>query len=519
MGWYTCDFTLCDQNDKSPVMVFGTDLHDSKNLKAAIGHDKLQAHLEKHGNITFQGTTYWTLKSNKGGNERNMSYAGTTGRTKPILNKLINSFNEFNENENVDQNFIKVVAKASQLVNWAQNIARAFPTFNPGTNNGFPKENRSVPKHRDLKIQFIATDADSKNFNHQDDGQKLLNIMKHLRRANELNDTPPSHMSVRDYFDDAKKCAENLKSAGYNVSFEGILGEDVKKRGFGGVYGVGAGNGPNTDLACIAILKLDNSANGVKKHIGIVGKAVVYDAGGYQIKSHGGMTGMKQDKGGSMNMLAAFQCLVEFGFNQNLTLFLPFVENLVDNQSYKPDDILNMKSGLTVEINHTDCEGRLCLADGVSYLSNELMCDYVFDVATLTGALGTTVGVYHGGVYTNCEKLEKRVVEIGKKTADLIYPLIYAPELHMKNFISTTADMTNCVSNRMNAGSGSAGAFVGSHLKDGFDFKGIWCHIDMSTVINDNFELYKRSPGWGVGFFQKLMYDMGWLDQKSSILE
>lgn len=132
----------------------------------------------------------------------------------------------------------------------------------------------------------------------------------------------------------------------------------------------------------------------------------------------------------------------------------------------RPDDIHTLYSGRTVEINNTDAEGRLVLADGVAYAQKDLKANVILDIATLTGAQvrmkfheirtiifnnkrflskGIATGKYHGAVLTNNEEWEQRCIEAGKNSGDLLAPLVYCPELHFSEFSSSVADMKNSV--------------------------------------------------------------------------
>jgi leucyl aminopeptidase len=130
------------------------------------------------------------------------------------------------------------------------------------------------------------------------------------------------------------------------------------------------------------------------------------------------------------------------------------------------DDILTLHSKKTVEINNTDAEGRLLLADGTSYAARELGADVVLDAATLTGAQLIATGDLHGAVVSNDEELERILVEAGRTTGDLTHPLPFAPELYKPEFKTPYADMRNSVKNRNNAQSSCAAQFVYWHIED-----------------------------------------------------
>lgn len=116
---------------------------------------------------------------------------------------------------------------------------------------------------------------------------------------------------------------------------------------------------------------------------------------------------------------------------------------------FRPDDIHTMYSGKTVEINNTDAEGRLVLADGVAYAKKDLKANIIVDMATLTGAQGIATGKYHGAVLTNDEEWEIRCIDAGRASGDLLAPIVYCPELHFSEYTSAVADMKNSVSVRI----------------------------------------------------------------------
>jgi len=154
-----------------------------------------------------------------------------------------------------------------------------------------------------------------------------------------------------------------------------------------------------------------------------------------------------------------------------------------------------MYSGKTVEINNTDAEGRLVLADGVVYARSNLKADVVLDMATLTGASGITTGKNHAALLTNSAEWEDVVVEAGLSSGEMVFPIVYAPELHFPEFNSAVADMKNSVADRSNAQCSCAGLFIGSHLLDDFHKPNhvTWIHIDMAYPVHCG----ERATGWG----------------------
>jgi len=166
-------------------------------------------------------------------------------------------------------------------------------------------------------------------------------------------------------------------------------------------------------------------------------------------------------------------------------------ENAVGPTATRPDDIHTLYSGKTVEINNTDAEGRLVLADGVAYAAKDLGCSVILDMATLTGAQGIATGQHHAAVVTNCEDMERASVMAGRLSGDLTHPLPYAPELHFQEFSSDVADMKNSVASRNNAQSSCAALFIAAHIGFKTDIK--WIHVDMAAPVHQG----ERATGYG----------------------
>jgi probable aminopeptidase NPEPL1 len=324
------------------------------------------------------------------------------------------------------------------------------------------------------------------------DLQEMQNLCNCIRKSQLLMDTPCSELNTMIYVEEARNLVNELKKTCTDVSIKVFQGEDIKQ--FGGIYGVGKGatNPP-------ALVVMSYLPQGAEKTLALVGKGIVYDTGGLSIKATANMCGMKHDMGGSAAVFASFAALVKSKIKKNIHGLLCLAENAVGPESTRNDDILYMYSGKTVEVNNTDAEGRLVLADGVAYASKHLNPDIVVDIATLTGAQMVTTGLKHSGVVTRDESIEKAIITAGNATGDFVYPMIYCPELLMKMFESKVADMKNSVSDRMNAQSSCAAHFVESHLNR--DYKGHWLHIDMAGPGTEK----EQSTGYGVSLLYQFV--------------
>ena len=179
---------------------------------------------------------------------------------------------------------------------------------------------------------------------------------------------------------------------------------------------------------------------------------------------------------------------------QRIFALLCIAENAIGPDAVRPDDVLTMFSGKTVEVNNPDAEGRLVLSDGLAWLLKNHAVDEVIDLATLTGAITGAVGKVHAGVYCNDEGLERALVHAGRAVGEPLHPLIFAPELFRKEFKSEIADMKNSVKDRNNASSAAAAQFILNHMPE----QGCppWAHLDIAGTAWDS---EGRGTGFGVG--------------------
>ncbi|HET6582289.1 MAG TPA: M17 family metallopeptidase, partial [Nannocystaceae bacterium] len=305
------------------------------------------------------------------------------------------------------------------------------------------------------------------------------------RESAELVDTPASDLHPTELSERARVLL------GRGVQIREIVGDDLLARGLGGIHAVGRAAVHPPRLLVATIGKGE-------PHVALVGKGICFDTGGLHIKARGMMETMKADMGGAAAVLGAFRVLHAEGISHRLSLLLCLAENAVDATSYKPDDILTLHSGKTVEINNTDAEGRLLLGDGVSWAARELEADVIVDAATLTGAQLVATGLVHAAVVSNDAELEAKAIAAGRASGDLVHPLPFAPELYQHEFDSPIADMRNSVANRNNAQASCAAQFVFSHLAGA---ERPWCHIDLAGPAFPK----DRATGYGVALIAELV--------------
>ncbi|XP_968492.2 probable aminopeptidase NPEPL1 [Tribolium castaneum] len=364
-------------------------------------------------------------------------------------------------------------------------VARAFPLYSRKTGS-------NTTEYSTVSVEFVIVPSNSDEIDGTELSAEELKILDDaatgIRLAARIVDTPCNEMNVDHFLQEIREVGDALK-----IQPTIIRGEELAERGFGGIYGVGkAANVPP------ALAVLSYTPQGAHSTIAWVGKGIVYDTGGLSIKGKTAMPGMKRDCGGAAGILGAFYAAVKANFTQNLHAVFCLAENAVGPNATKPDDIHTLYSGRTVEINNTDAEGRLVLSDGVAFAQKDLKANVILDMATLTGAQGVATGKYHAAVLTNNEDWENMAMEAGLISGDLVFPIPFCPELHFSEFSSAVADMKNSVADRSNAQSSCAGLFIAAHL--GFDYPGVWVHVDMATPVHCG----ERATGYGVALLTTL---------------
>ncbi len=212
---------------------------------------------------------------------------------------------------------------------------------------------------------------------------------------------------------------------------------------------------------------------GNKKKFGLVGKGITFDSGGMNLKPAGSMETMRCDMAGAATALCVMKTIAELKLKKNVTAVIPLTENMLSSNAYRPGDIFKAYNGKTVEIGNTDAEGRLILADALSFMEKEIKPDVIVDLATLTGAcvvtFGETVAAYLSTDNTVAVALEAASAETGEKLWRL--PFFDDYEERMK---SDVADLNNMASEK-NAGTISGAVFLKNFVE-----KTPWAHIDIA---------------------------------------
>ncbi len=224
------------------------------------------------------------------------------------------------------------------------------------------------------------------------------------------------------------------------------------------------------------VIHLTHKPKNAKCVVTLVGKGLTYDSGGLSLKPADFMVTMKADKSGGSAVIGVMKAIAELDLPVEVHGFVGAVENMIGGDAYKPDDVLVAKNGKTIEVRNTDAEGRLVLADTLCYAQQEVKSDYLFDLATLTGACVVGVGNYTSGIMGNSDALKSFVVKEAKNAGELATALDFNPYLK-KTIKSEIADICN-VSNTRYGGAITAGQFLSEFIDK--DHKDKWAHIDIA---------------------------------------
>ena len=301
-------------------------------------------------------------------------------------------------------------------------------------------------------------------------------------RARDLQSLPsnvatPSYLANR---------AEEIAAAHDSLSVEVFGREEIAAKKMGGLVAVSQGGAEDPRLI---VLRYDGGGSG--ETLGLVGKGVTFDTGGISLKPSAGMQEMKMDMSGAAAVLETVGAIAELGLKLNLIAVVPSTENMPSGTAIKPGDIITQYNGKTVEVNNTDAEGRLILADALAYVI-EQGADRVVDIATLTGAVMIALGSTHAAVISNDDELAGEVEAVGKDTGELVWrlPLHAEYKALMKG---TVADLTNAAPKRK-AGTLSAAGFLEEFVGDT-----PWAHLDIAGTAWDVGRAYTGNDASGYG--------------------
>lgn len=292
------------------------------------------------------------------------------------------------------------------------------------------------------------------------DFQRVTDQLEAIYLARDLVNTPPSHLGPQDMATKAKEVARR-----HGAKITVIEGEDLLKENYPAVHAVGRGS----DRPPLLIDLRWGEAHHPK--LTLVGKGVVFDTGGLNLKGASGMILMKKDMGGGGVTLALAQLIMSQALPVRLRLLLPAVENSPGSKAYRPSDVIETRKGISVEIGNTDAEGRVILCDALAEAVSESP-ELIIDMATLTGAARVALGQDLPGFWTPSDAIADQLVRASRQACDPIWRMpLWLP--YRENLDSKVADINN-MSNTGMGGSITAALYLHEFVKP---FEN-WVHFD-----------------------------------------
>lgn len=332
-----------------------------------------------------------------------------------------------------------------------------------------------------------------------------------ILNARDLINEPPSKIKPVSLVQVAQEIAQ-LSS---NISLTSLNEKELQQEGYAALLAVASGSEEEPYLIHLQYRPATTSSSETKSNlisskinktigkrpvIALVGKGVTFDSGGLGLKPWASMLSMKSDMAGAGTVLGIFQALAELeAVGEPIDIevhgIIAATENMISGKAMRPDDIIETKQGKTIEIRHTDAEGRLILADAITY-ANQFKPDYIVDFATLTGAairaLGRAYAVYMG----NNDELLAAIATASDATGELAWPLPL-PKEYKKYLESSVADLQNITTNADSPGAIFGGLFIQEFVEDR-----PWAHIDMAgpAWLEEDFNpVYpKGATGYGI---------------------
>jgi leucyl aminopeptidase len=318
-----------------------------------------------------------------------------------------------------------------------------------------------------------------------DEAARAATVAKWVNRARDLANSPPNELTPEVL---AQRAAE---LSGPNLWVEALEPAQIDELGMGALSAVGraSANGPR-----LIVLRYEPPNAKGDVVIGLVGKAITFDAGGISLKPALKMYDMKGDMAGGAAVIAGTAAVAALELPVRILTVVAAAENLVSGDSFRPGDILRAANGKTIEITNTDAEGRLVLADALWY-AREQGATHVLDFATLTGAMEVALGDLYAGLFANDDAWRDEILAAAQASGDHTWP--FPLHRRYRRYVdSAYADMKNSSELRQ------AGAVLAAEFLKEFSGEGPWAHIDMAGpgfLERSRGDYYTQRGGTGYG--------------------
>lgn len=351
---------------------------------------------------------------------------------------------------------------------------------------------------RKLKWDFdLFVSVNENNQIEVEDGINQGIVIGHaINKSRYWCDMPPSQFTPTIFASKAQEIAKE-----YNLSYKIFNEEEIIQMGMGGLAGVSRGSVEDCRLAILEYKYEPEYA----PTIAIVGKGITFDSGGLSLKPANAMETMKDDMAGAAIVLSVMEVIAQLKPKINVVALAPMSENMPSGSALKPGDIVKFYNGKTAEVLNTDAEGRLILADALSYAVANYKLDAIVDLATLTGACAYFLGPFYAGLLSPNDDLSKKLKESSRRSGDRLWRLPMDEDYHQA-IISDIADISNTGNAKYKSGAITAAFFLKNFVNDV-----PWAHIDTAGVsfgVPGMSYLRDGATGFGVRLLTDLI--MNW---------
>ena len=330
------------------------------------------------------------------------------------------------------------------------------------------------------QIKVLATEQQTAEFEQASQKAQILAEATNLART--LINEPPNVLTPIELANRASQMAQEV-----GLECEVFAQEKIKELGMGGLIGVSQGSAEPPRF----IILRHRGADSSEKGLALVGKGITFDTGGISLKPPANMDEMKGDMGGAAAVIGAMQAIGRLKPNINVTALVPTCENKPGPTAYLPGDILRIMNGKTIEIVNTDAEGRLILADALSYAVKEGLSP-IIDLATLTGGIVVALGNVMTGLFCNDEELSDAIISAGRLAGEKYWPMPLDDE-YSESIKSEIADIKQ-------TGSRAASSVTAAKILEHFVGDSQWAHLDIAgTSYVESKKSYQEKGGTGVG--------------------
>jgi leucyl aminopeptidase len=361
--------------------------------------------------------------------------------------------------------------------------------FDPGYYKSDRKDNN---KDQQIEAVTIVVQGDSKALETALQIGRIVAESQNFTR--DLVNEPSNRMTPTMMAERAKKMASEV-----GLSCETHGPDKIKALKMGAFWGVAQGS---DEPPALIVLRYDPVGAVDKVHLGLVGKGVTFDTGGISIKPADGMEKMKYDMAGAATMMGAMRAIALLKPKVKVTAVICATENMPSGKAQKPGDVQIAMSGKSIEIINTDAEGRLILADGLSY-ARQLGCTHLVDAATLTGAVVVALGYVNAGIFASDDQMYDRFAKANALAGEKMWRLPLDDE-YKENLKSNIADLVN-------AGSRWGGAIFAAMFLKEFAEDTPWIHLDIAGTawMEDNKPWIAKGPS-GIALRSLVEFVKGW---------